>query len=281
MPARLQAQEEQAKVRGKPEKFADHYTQATLFYESQTLVEKAHIAAAFRFELSKVTVPAIRERTVSMLRNASQDLAQKVAEGLGMETLPDAMPLALANPAKPEVTVSPPLSLTARPGDGTIKARKIAMLVAPGVMGESIAQVQAALLAEGAVPRLVAPRIGSVKTAEGEVLQADASLENEPGFLFDALVLPDGQAAIDALVRDGHTMEFIKDQYRHCKTIMVLGASKSLLDKAGISTALPDGKADAGLIVVPSGNMGDAAKTFIKALGMHRHPMRETDPPMV
>ena len=281
VPARLQAQEEQAKVRGKPEKFADHYTQATLFYESQTLVEKAHIAAAFRFELSKVTVPAIRERTVSMLRNASQDLAQKVAEGLGMETLPDAMPLALANPAKPEVTVSPPLSLTARPGDGTIKARKIAMLVAPGVMGESIAQVQAALLAEGAVPRLVAPRIGSVKTAEGEVLQADASLENEPGFLFDALVLPDGQAAIDALVRDGHTMEFIKDQYRHCKTIMVLGASKSLLDKAGISTALPDGKADAGLIVVPSGNMGDAAKTFIKALGMHRHPMRETDPPMV
>ena len=281
VPARLQAQEEQAKVRGKPEKFADHYTQATLFYESQTLVEKAHIAAAFRFELSKVTVPAIRERTVSMLRNASQDLAQKVAEGLGMETLPDAMPLALANPAKPEVTVSPPLSLTARPGDGTIKARKIAMLVAPGVMGESIAQVQAALLAEGAVPRLVAPRIGSVKTAEGEVLQADASLENEPGFLFDALVLPDGQAAIDALVRDGHTMEFIKDQYRHCKTIMVLGASKSLLDKVGIPTALPDGKADAGLIVVPSGNMGDAAKTFIQALGMHRHPMRETDPPMV
>ena len=74
VPARLQAQEEQAKVRGKPEKFADHYTQATLFYESQTLVEKAHIAAAFRFELSKVTVPAIRQRTVSMLRNASPEL---------------------------------------------------------------------------------------------------------------------------------------------------------------------------------------------------------------
>ena len=281
VPARLQAREDQAKVRGKPEKFADHYTQATLFYESQTVVEKAHIAAAFRFELSKVTVPAIRERTVSMLRNASHELAQKVAEGLGMETLPDAMPLALANPAKPEVTVSPPLSLMARPGDGTIKARKIALLIAPGIMGESIAQVQAALLAEGAVPRLVAPRIGAVKTAGGEVLQADASLENEPGFLFDALVLPDGQAGIDALARDGHTMEFIKDQYRHCKTIMVLGASKTLLDKAGVSMTLPDGKPDAGLIVVPAGSVGDAAATFIKAIGMHRHPLRETDPPMV
>ena len=282
VPARMQANEEQAKVRGKPEKFADHYTQATLFYESQTLVEKAHIAAAFRFELSKVTVPAIRERTVSMLRNASQDLAQKVADGLGMETLPDAMPLALANPAKPEITVSPPLSLMARPGDGTIKARKVALLIAPGVMGASIALVQAALMAEGAVPRLVAPRIGAIKTAEGETLQADASLENEPGFLFDALVLPDGQAGVEALARDGHTMEFIKDQYRHCKTILVLGASSALLEKAGVPTTLPDGKPDTGLILVAAGESGDAAAmAFIKGIAMHRHPMRETDPPMV
>jgi catalase len=244
-------------------------------------VEQAHIAAAFRFELSKVTVPAIRERTVSMLRNASEELARKVAEGLGMDPLPDAMPLALARPAKPEVTLSPTLSLMARLGDGGIKARKIALLIAPGVLGESIAQVQAALLAEGAVPRLVAPRIGPIATAEHGKLHADASLENEPGFLFDALVLPDGQAAVDALAKDGHTMEFIKDQYRHGKTILVLGASSALLDKAGVPTKLPDGKPDVGLIISPSGSAADAAANFIKAIALHRHPQRETDPPRV
>jgi catalase len=42
------------KVRGKPEKFADHYTQATLFWNSQTPIEKAHIIRAYRFELTKV-----------------------------------------------------------------------------------------------------------------------------------------------------------------------------------------------------------------------------------
>ena len=243
-------------------------------------MEKAHIAAAFRFELSKVTVPAIRQRTVSMLRNASLELAQEVAAGLGMEIMPDAMPLALANPAQPEVTVSPLLSLMARPGDGTIEARKIALLIAPGVMGESIVQVQAALLAEGAVPRLVAPRIGAVRTVEGKILQADASLENEPGFLFDALVLPDGQMAVEALARDGHTMEFTKDQYRHCKTILVLGASAALLGKAGVPATLAGGKADTGLIIVPSGSMGGAA-AFIKGIAMHRPVARETDPPAV
>src|SRR5690606_12623912 len=180
VPARIQSQEEQGKVRAKPEKFADHYTQATLFYASQTPVEQAHIAAAFRFELSKVTVPAIRERMVASLRNASEDLARQVAEGLGME-LPDAMPKALANPAKPEVTQSPALSLFARPGDGSIQGRKIAILVANGVEGKSAVALHEALLVQGAVPRFVAPRIGPVKTADQVAINADASLENEPG----------------------------------------------------------------------------------------------------
>ncbi len=52
------------KVRGKPEKFADHYSQATLFWNSQTTAEKQHIINAFRFELTRVQTPAIRERMV-------------------------------------------------------------------------------------------------------------------------------------------------------------------------------------------------------------------------
>ena len=49
MPACLQATEQQGKIRGKPEKLSEHYTQASLFYVSQSAVEQAHIAAAFRF----------------------------------------------------------------------------------------------------------------------------------------------------------------------------------------------------------------------------------------
>ena len=281
VPARLQAQEEQAKVRGKPEKFADHYTQATLFYQSQTPVEQAHIAAAFRFELSKVTVPAIRQRMVASLRNVSEGLARKVADGLGIDSMPAALPLALARPAKPEVTVSPTLSLLARPGDGSIKGRKIALLIAPGVRSDSIAQLQAALLIEGVVPRLVGPRIGPITTAEGGSLEADASLENEPGFLFDALVLPDGEAGVKALASDAHTMEFIMDQYRHCKTILVLGAATALLEKAGLSATLSNGKPDAGLIIAASGGTVEAAKAFIRGVAHHRHVERETDLPGV
>ena len=281
---RLTAKESQGKVRAKPEKFADHFTQATLFYESQTPVEQAHIAAAFRFELSKVTVPAIRERTVSMLRNASEALAKRVAADLGMPILPDAMPRALESPAAPEITESPALSLLFRPGEQGIRARKVAMLLADGVSGDSLMAAHAALGAAGAVPKLIAPRIGLVKTAEGNSLMADASLETEPGFLFDALVLPDGQEAVAALSRNAKTMEFIRDQYRHCKSILVMGASTALMSKAGIPDMLPSGQADSG-IVFSSSDQGvspaSAVKAFIQAIAKHRHFERETDPPLV
>jgi len=283
VPARQDAREEQAKVRAKPEKFADHYTQARLFFESQSPVEQDHIANAFRFELSKVTVPAIRQRTVAMLRNASEALAKRVATGLGIDPLPDPLPLALATPAEPEVTKSPTLSLLSRPGDGTLKGRKIALLVAPGIDGASISTVQAALVEQGAVARLVGTRIGRMPTADGDTLDADASLENEPGFLFDALVLPDGNEGVAALAQDGHTMEFIKDQFRHCKTILAFGASRVLLAKAGLPISMDKSHAQGGtgLVFAEAADADAAAAEFIAGVARHRHFGREMDPPLI
>ncbi len=199
-----------------------------------------------------MTVPAIRQRMVASLLNASEDLAAAVAEGLRME-LPEPMPRVLEKPPAPEVTVSPPLSLMARPGDGGIRSRKVAILVADGVEGSSLAALKTALLEAGAVPRLLGPRIGFYSTAEGESVEAEVSLENSPSVLFDGLVLPDGEEAVEVLSKDGHTMEFVKDQYRHCKTILVLGKSRLLMESAGVSDVLPSGEKDPGLLVMESG----------------------------
>ena len=267
------------KVRGRPEKFAEHYSQAALFFESQTPQEQAHIIGGFRFELSKVTVPAIRERMVASLRNVSQALALSVAEGLGID-LPEPMPRAIKRTPKPEVTISKALSLLALPGDGGVASRKIAMLIANGVEGESITAVMNALDEAGAVVRLLGSRLGTVTSEEGETFEVDATLENSPSVLFDALVLPDGTEAVQSLARDGHTLEFLKDQYRHCKTILALGASSRLLDRAGIDPQLPTGADDPGLILAASSEALDP-QIFIAAVAQHRHPARDSDPPLV
>ncbi|MCG5499903.1 catalase [Ectothiorhodospira lacustris] len=262
------------KVRGKPEKFAEHYAQATLFYESQTAVEKAHIAAAFRFELSKVGVLAIRERMLSSLVNVSPALAAQVAGGLGM-AVPDAMPKAIADPKVPEVTVSPALSLMALPGECGIRTRQIAVLVEDGAHHASLVSLYGALADAGAVVHFVGPRVGLFVGDSGEHIEANKSMENSPAVLFDALVLPDGIDAVQALAGNGHTMEFIKNTFRHCKTILALGAGRDLLELAGVGPVMDD---DEGILLADGADAAGVASAFIDAMASHRHFSRESDP---
>jgi catalase len=212
---------------------------------------------------------------LAQLGNVAPELAARVAEGLGME-VPPPLPLA-AKAATPEVTRSPALSLLARPGDGSIATRKVAILIAPGVDGVSAMAVHRSLAAKGAVPRLLAVRLGTVEASKGKALEAEGTLETMASCTVDAVVIPDGPAAAQALCELGHAVDFIKDQYRHCKAILALGAGRALLEKASI----PMEADDPALIVAPGGQSRAAIESFMEALAKHRNWNRATDPPPV
>ena len=146
-------------MRGKPEKFAEHYNQATLFWNSQSAVEKQHIMRAFRFELTKVQVEAVRRRVVAQLRNVAEELAEGVAYGLGMTELPDPLPRVIARTPKPEVRESKSLSLLARPGSAGIKGRRIAILVEDAGEERGGAAATAAQARQPADPARSPPRL--------------------------------------------------------------------------------------------------------------------------
>jgi len=269
------------KVRGKPERFADHYTQARLFWRSQSEVEQRHIVRAFRFELTRVQVTAIRERMVANLLNVDEGLAQAVAEGLGIEVLPKASPKALARAVKPEVKVSPTLSLFARPGDRSVRTRQVALLVADGVDGPQVAALREVLANEGAVPRTIGPRLGSVACSEDRAsrIEVDVSLEAAPSVLFDAVALPAGAAS--ALMSNGLALEFIREQYRHCKPMLVAEESLQLLELAGVKAG-SDGAPVEGIVI---GNRDKPIEAvfaeFLEAIAAHRALSRDRDPPGV
>jgi catalase len=259
------------KVRGKPEKFADHYSQATLFWNSQSDVEKNHIVAAYRFELTRVQTPAVRQRVVALLRNVDETLAARVADGLGM-ALPPAQRRALEPPVKSELASSAPLSLFAFPGDGSVAGRRIALLVAGGANAKALQAVYDALVDAGAMPRYLGAKLGKVKAAGGASIEIEATLETMPSPMWDAVVI---DASADALARVGPAVEFVKEQFRHCKTLLVAGPVPALLAAAGI-----DAPADSGFIDATAGGLAAEAATeaFIKAVGRHRHYEREKDP---
>jgi catalase len=269
------------KVRGNPERFADHYTQATLFWNSQTPVEKAHIVRAFRFELTRVQTPAIRQRMVSVLVNVAQELAEAVALGLGID-LPPAQPKALQTRVVPEVESSPALSLFARPGERTIRTRRVAILVADGVNGESARAIHAGLTREEAIPRFVGLRLGRVQSTDGNQIEVDVTAEAMPSVLFDAVVVPGGhEDMVKVFANAGPVLEFIGQQYRHCKPILVLGNGRAVAEQAGVKLVLPSGELDSGVLYFQDDNFGDVLPQFVEAIAAHRHFARETDPPLV
>jgi len=259
------------KVRGNPELFAEHYGQARLFFQSQTPVEQEHIANAFRFELTRVQTPAVRERILALLANIDDGLVAKVAEGLGMD-VPAPLPRASDAPV-PAYQLSPALSLMARPGETGVRTRRVAILVAPGVDGAQVREIYTQLLNAGAVPRVVGSMLGKVKSSSGDPLDVEISLEAGPSVMYDGMIVPDGAA--DLLARNAHAIDFVREQYRHCKPILALGGGANLLAKAMIPLTLPDGSDDPALLV------DGTLEAFATALAGHRAFARETDPPMV
>ena len=246
------------KVRGKPALFADHYSQARLFWKSQTPVERQHIIDAFRFELTRVQTPAIRRRMLAGLANVDEQLVRSVAEGLGM-AVPPPLPLATDQPMF-DYPPSPALSLFHYPGHIGIHTRRVAILAGPDVDSQQVRKLYTHLLDEGAVPRLIGERLFT------QPLEVEITFETAPSVLFDAAIIPDGAAT--SLAQNNMVIEFLNLQYRHDKPIMALGNGEGLLLAAGV----PQGD---GLIVAPGAEGDQAFLRFVEVLARHRIYSRE------
>lgn len=271
--AQASREAEPTKLRAKPEKFAEHYAQARLFYRSQTPLEQQHIADAFRFELTRVQTPAIRERMVAMLRHVDEALALKVAKGLGMTRLPEAPPLVAPVP-EGEVQVSPGLSLKARPGDGSIRTRRIALLVTDGMDTAAAAQLYDAFTSAGGLPRYVGSRLGSVQGADGSSLPVEVTLDAMPAVLWDAMVLPAGETAASLLAQDDHVIEFLRLHWRHNKAILAPQSSAPVFAAAGVPF---DGNGEAlGVLAPQDADMSSVADEFMRLVARHRIDERFT-----
>jgi len=250
------------KIRNRSESFGDHFSQATLFWNSMSAPEKEHIIGAYTFELGKVERVFIRERQVNeILANIDMELARRVAENLGLPA-PSAPTVA---PKTPTPQSSPALSLMNHL-PGNIKSRKVAILVANGVDGAAIDAFKAKLAEQGALTKIIGPSPAPVKTADGKMLPVDAAMDGMPSVMFDAVFVPGGADAAAAMAKSGEAKHYLLEAYKHLKPIVVLGAARPLLASLNLT-------ADAGLLE------GDAVDGvfghFAQALGQHRIWARE------
>ncbi|MER9856751.1 MULTISPECIES: catalase [unclassified Mesorhizobium] len=231
--------EEGQKVRLRAESFADHYSQARQFFNSQTPPEQRHIAMALTFELSKVQAPAIRERMVSHLLNIDETLATTVADKLGIRDMPE--PAEAAVPPRDDLPPSPALSIIQN-GPDSFEGRKVGVVLSDGADIALFEELRSAIEAEGAVMEVIAPKVGGVEAADGTHIEARHMIDGGPSVLFDAVVLLLSEAGAELLVKEAAAKDFVSDAFAHCKFIGFTTGAEPLLIKAGVA---PD--ADEGL----------------------------------
>ncbi|MBM5456350.1 catalase HPII [Pseudomonas sp. P66] len=256
-PERIEAH----KVRQRSPSFADHFSQARLFFQSMSPTEQEHIISAYSFELGKVEREFIRAREVNeILANIDLKLAARVAANLGLP----APKKGTVDVREPSLKQSPALSQMNLLGDG-IKGRKVAVLVADGVDAESVDTLVKTLEAQSAQIKLLGPTSAPVKTAQGKALAVDASMEGMPSVVFDAVWVPAGKVSLQALMNSGLALHFLLEAYKHLKPMGLASEAQPLLDKLGL-------KADSGLLL---GNDAQTHKAFITAISKHRVWERE------
>lgn len=242
---------EGTKVRVRSESFSDHFTQATLFYNSMSDPEKQHITQALQFELGKLMVPEVQQRMVDLLANVDATLAENVGNYLGL-TPKAGQPNANAGRAKKlsQLEYVP----------GTPATRKVAILAADGVNGAEVTQMQGALQEAGVMVEVVAPHLGAIQSATGDAVPVNQSLLTTASVLYDAVYVPGGADSVNALQGSGDALHFIQEAFKHYKPVAASGEGADFFQAAGIA-------AEPGVV---TGENGAITSAFLEAIGQHR-----------
>ncbi|MFZ6757028.1 catalase [Undibacterium sp. Ji50W] len=219
------------KGRIRPESFTDHYSQARQFFASQNDTEQAHIVAALVFELSKVAHPHIREAMVGHMLHINEELARRVATGLGIKDLPaaPAIPVAVQN-----LPVSPALRLIDKMKD-TLAGRVVGILIAEGSDAKTLEKLKAAVASADAKYKIIAPQINGIHLSDGKEAKVDGQLAGSPSVIFDAIALVLSSESAKKLERDMAAGDFVRDAYSHLKAIAYDAGGEILWNAAGIN----------------------------------------------
>ncbi|RKS80048.1 catalase [Motilibacter peucedani] len=239
------------KIRARSSTFADHFSQATLFFQSMTEPEKQHIIQALQFELGHVTVKAVQERMLGLLANIDDRLVREVAGYLGL-------PVPSGSP-NTRIGTAPSLSQEriSKPDAAT---RKVGVLVAEGVSATDVAAISAALRRARVTPVVVGPRLGPIPASGGSVTATMTYLTSK-SVQFDALFVAGGTAS---LTSNGAAVHFVEEAFMHYKAIGASGDG-SAVPRAALGSL----SREPGVVVAATAQA--AAPSFVAAVAAHRH----------
>lgn len=262
------------KIKNRDDSFRDHYSQATMFWNSMSEAERQHIVDATHFELGKVDSMEVRERMVEHFNHVDHEFARRVAAGIGVDP-PD-------QPAGDNHGESSPAVSMDNTVKDTIETRKIAVVVADGFTGEQLDALADRMIDEGAMVKIVSKTRGVRTGVDDEELEVDKPYVATASLMYDAVYIPGGRDHVDELLEQGDARHFVNEAYKHCKPIGATAEGIELLEEAAFQA--PDLSApDQGVVTADTGvvtggvsaDIDDFLDEFVDAIADHRHWNRD------
>ena len=244
------------KVQARSNSFLDHFSQATLFWNSMTAPEKEHIKDAFSFELGMVNSKFVQQQVVDMFANVNLDLAQTIATNIGVHPPEN---------GGSNVTKSSP-ALSQESTAKKMATRKVAVLIDNDFNGAEIKYVLDKLIADGVHPGLVSEKLGTIKGSDGTELEVDHTFLTGESVLFDAIYAVGGNEVSKRFYH--HAQYFINEAYSHFKPIGATHEGKSWIQA---------NKMENSPGVVVGEDMKLFTEEFEKAITAHRHWERQVE----
>jgi len=252
------------KVRERSPSFQEHFSQATLFWNSLSVPEKDHLVEAAHFELGKVKDKGVRQRMVERFNQVDHELAKRIAEGIGIPAPTKAVGQnhgQRSNALSQENTTK------------TAKGRKVAILAADGVDASQMMAMKKALKAVEVEAEVVS-KFGTLKTKDGQEMEADKTFLTGASVMFDAIYVPGGAQSVEMLKMNVEALDFINEAFKHCKPIAATGEGVELLKASmiqGVTLADSSMQDDKGVVTTQNADGSEIAKSFIQAIAQHRH----------
>ena len=116
----------------------------------------------------------------------------------------------------------------------TLMGRAIGILIADGSDGAVIKKIKKAATDAGAAVKIIAPKVGGAKLADGSMLAADGQLAGTPSVLFDAVAVILSDEGAKALSMESAAIDFVRDAFGHLKAIAVDKGGQALLKVANV-----------------------------------------------
>jgi catalase len=218
------------RVRRRPTSFADHYSQARMFFRSMSKPEQQHIISAYGFELGKLEHDVIRDRMLGHLAIIDEGLVAAVEDKLGVTGTRMSVTPAVKLADLPE---SSTLSMVKkwRP---TLEGRKVGVLVGEGFPLNVLTDLKARVEAEGGKVEVVGTRMGGVNDGDDARHPVDHAVAAAPSVIFDAIAVLASSDGAMVLSGNPNVLDFLRDAHRHLKAIGHNSEAASLLRVAGL-----------------------------------------------